>query len=254
MKYSAALSAALAGSAMAAGAADTVNQVLNDINTSVKAFDSAIKSYSGGSADALTQAANKIGSITTSGAQKIASGPDLTLNDAVSITTNVQGLQGTLDSALSDLENIAPKLASAGECKTIQSQLTSQAAAAKSLQDAITTKAPTETKSIAQQLGGKIGASISNTQSKFQAACAGAPSGSSSSSGSSGSSGSSSSSSSGSSSGGSSSGHTGHSGTSSGTRGASSTVPKPAQFTGAAASLNAYRALGLGAVAVILAL
>lgn len=250
MKVSAALSAALAGSAMAAGAADTVNQVLNDINTALKSFDSAVKGYSGGSADSVFTAAGKIQQVTTGGAQKIASGSDLTLNDAVSITTNVQGLQTTLDSALSDLEGIASKLASSGQCSTMQSSLKEQATAAKALQDAITQKAPTETKSIAQQLGGKIGASISNTQSKFASACAGAPSGGSSSSGSSSSSSSSSSSGS--------AGHAagGHSGSSTGSSkgSASSTVPKPAQFTGSATSLNACRALGLGVAAAILAL
>jgi hypothetical protein len=251
MKVSAAVSAAFAGSAMAAGAADTVNQVLNDINSALKSFDTAIKGYTGGSADALNQAAGKIQSITSSGAQKIASGSDLTLNDAVSITTNVQGLQTTIDATLSDLEGIGSKIASSGQCGVITSSLTSQNTAAKALQDAITQKAPTETKSIAQQLGGKIGASISNTQSKFATICAGAPSGGSSSSGSS-----SSSSGSSGSSGSSSSGHAagGHSGSPTTGSRASSAVPKPAQYTGSATSLSACRALGLGFAAAILAL
>ncbi|KAF2666637.1 hypothetical protein BT63DRAFT_313451 [Microthyrium microscopicum] len=254
MKYSAVTVAAFAGSAMAAGGADAINSVLNDINTSVKSFDSAVKGYSGGDAQALLQASSKIQSITADGAAKIAAGSDLTLNDAVSITTNVQGLQGTLDSALSDLEGAGPALAKAGKCSEITSQLSAQADAAKKLQDAVTLKAPTETKSIAQQLGGKIGSSIASTQGKFKQICAGASSApsSGSSSGSSdhaGMPGMAGSSSSGSSS--SSSSSTG-SKTKSGKHSASSTVPKPAQYTGAASTMTAPALMAL--VAAVFAL
>jgi len=256
MKTTAALSLALAGSAMAAGAADTVNQVLSDINTGIKSFDSAIKAYTGGDASAVNAAASKIGQLTTDGAAKIAAGADLTLNDAVSITTNVQGLQTTLDSALSDLEGIGSKLASAGQCGTIKSQLASQNTAAKALQDAIANKAPAETKAIAVQLGGKVGASIQATAGKFDTICAGAPSGGSSSGSAPPPSG-----------GTSGTDHSGHGSssaapaspsapaTASKPKGAaSSTAPKPAQYTGSASTLNAARALGLGAVAAFFAL
>jgi len=251
MKYSF-VAAALVGSSMAAGGADAVNSVLNDINTSIKSFDSAVKSYSGGDAQQLLQSANKISSITSDGAKTIASGADLTLNDAVSITTNVQGLQGTLDSALSDLEAAGPKLASGGSCSDMNKSLNGQIEAAKALQDAVTSKAPTETKSIAQQLGGKIGSSLASTQAKFQQICAGAPSSGSSSSGSSGHS---SHDSMGTSSSGaaapvsSSSGKTGGSKTKGS---ASSTVPKPAQYTGAASAVSASGLLAL--VAAVFAL
>ena len=46
--------------------------------------------------------------------------------------------------------------AAAGQCGTIQSSLTAQGAAASKLQDAITGKAPTETKGIAQQLASQL--------------------------------------------------------------------------------------------------
>jgi len=244
MKFTSTLSLALAGTAMAAGAADTVNQVLSDIGNALKSFDTTVKGYTGGDAKSIIDGASKIQSLTEGGAAKIASGSDLTLNDAVSITTTVQGLQNTLDSALADLEGIGSKLASAGQCGTITSSLTSQGAAAQKLQDAITSKAPAETKTIAQQLGGKIGASIANTQSKFKEVCAGAPSGSSTGG-----------SSSGSSSGGSSmgAGHSGHSGSGSPTAkpaakpASSSTIPKPATYTAGASHFSACGMLVAGA-------
>jgi hypothetical protein len=167
----------LIGSALAAGGADAVNTVLTQIASDLKDFDSAIKAYSGGDVASLTAASKKIEQTTSSGAQTIAGGADLSLTDAVGITSNVQSLQTTLDSTLSDLKSISDKLASAGQCSTILEQLGSQSKSATALQDAITSKAPAETKAVAQQLGGAIGASIDDTNNFFKKACAGAPSG-----------------------------------------------------------------------------
>jgi len=267
MKYTAAV-LAFAGSALAAGGADAVNSVLTQIASDLKDFDSTIKAYTGGSTDSLTAASKKIEQTTTSGAATIASGAELSLTDAVGITSNVQSLQTTLDSTLSDLKSIGEKLASNGQCSTILEQLASQGKSAQALQDAITSKAPAETKAVAQQLGGAIGASIAETNSYFTKACAGAPSAGASSSGSSSASSGSSSGSSGSSgpapaagghggmsghgdmSGSSSSGGaSGASGAGSKTNKAAKTTsgPKPATYTGAASTLTAPF---LGAIAL----
>jgi len=262
MKATVASLLALAGSAMAAGGADTVNAVLSQIASDIKDFDSTIKAFSGDSS-AMVAASKKIEQTTSSGAQQIASGADLSLTDAVGITSNVQSLQTTLDTTISDLKSIGDKLAAAGQCSTILEQLGSQAKSAQALQDAITSKAPQETKAVAQQLGGAIGASIKETNSYFQKTCAGAPSGGPSGgssaggpsggssggmadhgSGGSGGHGGSSSGGAGAPSGGSSSGGAG--GSSSGGSGSktnkaskTSTVPKPATYTGAASVLTA---------------
>lgn len=246
MKVTAAFSLALAGSAMAAGAADTVNQVLTQIASDIKDFDAAIKAYSG-DATQMIAASDKIQQTTTSGAQKIASGSELSLTDAVGITSNVQSLQTTLDSTLSDLKSIGEKLAANGQCSKILEQLGSQGKAAQGLQDAITGKAPAETKAVASQLGGAIGASIEDTNSYFKKTCANAPSGGSSSSspksagdmsghGASGHGDMSGGASSGSSTGGSSSGS---SGSKTNKASKTSSVPKPATYTGAANVLTA---------------
>jgi hypothetical protein len=246
MKFSSTISLALAGTAMAAGAADTINQVLSDITTAMKSFDSTIKSYTGGDSKSLVDAAGKIQQLTEGGAAKIAAGADLTLNDAVSITTTVQGLQGNLDSTLSNLEGIGPALAKAGGCGTWQSSLSAQGAAAQKLQEAITQKAPAETKPIAQQLGGKIGASIANTQSKFKDICAGAPSGGSSTGGSS---------TGGGAMGGDHGSHTsatGSSPTKASKSATSSAALKPAMFTAGASHFTACGALAVGAAILAL--
>jgi hypothetical protein len=175
MKITAAVSLALVGSVFAAGAADTVNQVLTQVASDLKDFDAAIKAYAGDTTKMMA-ASKKIEQTTTKGASDIAAGSDLTLSDAVGITSNVQGLQATLDGALSDLKAISDKLAAAGQCKTILDNLQSQSKAAAALQEAITSKAPAETKAVAQQLGGAIGAAIQDTATFFKQACAGAPS------------------------------------------------------------------------------
>jgi len=235
---------ALVGSVMAAGGADTVNQVLTQIASDLKDFDSAIKAFAGDSSAMIT-ASKKIEQTTASGAAQIAGGADLSLTDAVGITSNVQSLQTTLDATLKDLKDIADKLASAGQCRTILDNLGSQAKSAQALQDAITSKAPAETKAVAQQLGGAIGGSLQDTTSYFDKTCANAPSapagGASSggamadhgSSGGSGAHGGASGSSPSPASGGSSSG------SKTGKASKTSSVPKPATYTGAASALSA---------------
>jgi len=177
MKFQSAV-IALAGTAYAAGNADTVNKVLSAINTDLGAFDQTIKAYTGGSdVSALTAASEKIESDTKSGAKDIAAGTELSTTDAVSITTSVSNLQTSLDAALTDLKGIGEKLAAAGQCKTIQVQLDSQSVAASALADAITSKTPQELKGVGSQLSGQISASIKTTQDYFKTACANAPSG-----------------------------------------------------------------------------
>jgi hypothetical protein len=245
MKATIASLLAIAGAAMAAGAADTVNQVLTQIASDIKDFDATIKAYAG-DISPLTAASKKIGQTTTSGAQAIASGPDLSLTDAVGITSNVQSLQTSLDATLVDLKGIGDKIANNGQCGTVLEQLSAQGKSAQALQDAITSKSPPDVRAVAQQLGGAIGAAIQDTNSYFQKTCANAPSGPPS----------------GGSSGGSMpdmaghGGSGGHQGGSSGgaappapTSGSSgsktnkasktSTVPKPATYTGAASVLTA---------------
>jgi len=233
-----AVSLALVGSVLAAGGADTVNQVLTQIANDLKDFDSAIKAYNG-DASPLVAASKKIESTTTTGAGQISSGADLSLTDAVGITSNVQSLQTTIDGTLNSLKGIGEKLAAAGQCSTILDSLNSQAKSAQALQDAITSKAPPETKAVATQLGGAIGGSIQDTNAYFTKTCAGAPSGGASGGmadhagmGGSGH-GSSSSGSPSPASGGSSSG------SKTGKASKTSSVPKPATYTGAASALSA---------------
>jgi len=240
---SAAIALALSGSAVAAGGADTVNAVLSAIADDLKKFDSAINGWSGGDTATMDAASKQIQSDTEGGASKIAAADALSLVDAAGITANVQGLQTQLDNTLADLKKIGQKLASSGQCGNIQGQLKSQGNAAQSLQDAITSKTPPEAKSIAQQLGGAIGASIKETQSTFDQLCAGA-----SSSGPSGSSSGSSPKPATSSGSGSSApaGHSGGHGAGSSSKPATtSSVPKPATYTGAGSTVKVPFAVAL---------
>jgi Hydrophobic surface binding protein A len=231
MKFTTAAAAlALSGSAMAAGGADTVNAVLATIADDLKKFDTAINGWKGGDIGTLDSASKQIQGDIDAGVQKINSGDSLTLVDAAGITSNVQGLQTQLDATLGSLKSIGDKLASGGQCSNIQGQLKTQSVSAQGLQDAITGKAPPEAKQIAQQLGGKIGESLAQTQAYFDKTCAGAPSAGASSSSSGGAS-SGAAPAGGSSSGSSSSGAAPAGGAASGS-GSSSSSPKPAQSGG----------------------
>jgi hypothetical protein len=175
MKFQSAV-IALAGTAYAAGNADTVNKVLTAINSDLGAFDQTINAYTGGSdIAAMTAASDKIEADTKNGAKDISAGAELSTTDAVSITTSVSTLQTTLDKALEDLKKKGEQLAAAGQCKTIQSQLDSQSVAASALADAITSKTPQELKGVGAQLSGQISASIKTTQDFFKTTCANAP-------------------------------------------------------------------------------
>jgi len=177
MKFQSAV-IALAGTAYAAGNADTVNKVLSAINTDLGAFDQTINAYAGGSdVSAMTAASEKIEADTKSGAKDISAGSELSTTDAVSITTSVSNLQTSLDKALEDLKKKGEQLAAAGQCKTIQGQLDSQVVAASALADAITSKTPQELKGVGSQLSGQISASLKTTQDYFKTACANAPAG-----------------------------------------------------------------------------
>lgn len=255
MKLSAVIALSFLSSALAAGPADNVNAVLKEIQGALSSFDTVIKAYSGGPGDALTKANKNVEDIIGKGAKSISAGADLTLNDAVSITATVQGLQSVLETTLKDLESAGPKLAAAGECSSVTSQLAAQKNAANSLEAAITGKTPPEARSIAKQLGGQVGAAVTATQGKFTTICANAPKGAPASGASGGASVPTSGTAAGGASGaaaGASSGSTG-SKTGAGTA-TSSSAPAPKTFTGSGNSLQAAQGLAFGVAAAFFAL
>jgi len=272
MKFSA-LTLLAASGAMASIAERQVAaivSVVNGINQQTGDLDTAVKGFSG-DPKTLLAATQKLQDAVTAGVSSVNAASSITLTDAVQIQGQVQNLQSTIESVVNDLISKKEALVSAGQGQTVYQSLQEQLTGAKGLQAAITSKVPPEVKTLATTLSAGINTSLEKGIDAFKDTPAGSSSGSSSSSSSSGSSpASGSSSSSGSSpaspasgasgaSSGSSGSSSGSSGSSSGSSGSGSTgakpavatssVPKPATYTGAA-SARAFSGVLAGAVAL----
>jgi len=230
------------------GVVNTINTITGDLDTTIKGFTSDPK--------ALLAATQKVQDAVTQGVSTVNGASTITLTDSVQIQGQVQNLQSTIESVVSDLIAKKEALVSAGQGQIIYKSLEEQLTGAKALQVAISSKVPPEVQTLAQTLSQGINTALEKGITAFKDA-PGAASGSGSSSSSSPSSGSSS----GSSSSGSSSGSSGSSSSSSTSSDAkpkpasaagaatTSSAPKPATYTGAAAP----RAIA-GSVAIAFAL
>jgi len=278
MKFTAAVSIALAGSVCATSSdtARDISSAVQSIAGAVQKFGEAVKAYSGGSADALVSASKDIASATSAANSKIGSDDPMTLTDALGIQPIVTDLETKIKSAMDSLVSAKTSIVSASQGCKIQQELNNQGTGASSLQKTITGKVPSDVAPIAAQLSGGISESINKAVTAYQDACtagaggssggssggsAGGASGGSATHGTSGhsDSGSGSGSSSGSGSGSGSGTRSGSgSGSGSGSRGSrtswstTSTGPKPVVYTGAASSFQAPIAIALGAVAFAL--
>jgi len=285
MKFSSALTfLAVSGAASASileRQVQTIIGVVNGINTVVGDLDTTVKGFSG-DPKALLAASQKAQDAVSKGIETVNSASSITLTDSVQIQGQVQNLQSSLESVVSDLISKKDALVTAGQGQTVYKSLQDQLVGAKGLQAAISSKVPPEVKTLAETLSAGINTALQKGIDAFKDTPAGSsdasassgsshPSSGSSSSGSSApaaaggasSAGSSSSgASSGSSSGSSSSGSSGSSGAGAGAAGAKpatatvSSAPKPAVFTGAAAprAVGGSFAGAFAAAAVIFAL
>jgi Hydrophobic surface binding protein A len=265
MKFSSALTFLAVSGAASASILErqvaTIIGVVNGINTVVGDLDTTVKGFSG-DPKALLAASQKAQDAVSKGVETVNAASSITLTDSVQIQGQVQNLQSSLESVVSDLISKKEALITAGQGQTVYKSLQDQLTGAKALQVAISSKVPPEVKSLAETLSAGINTALEKGISAFKDAPAGssdasasggssAPSSGSASSGSSapaaGGASSSGSSSSGASSGSASSGSSGSSSGSSGAAAAGgasgakpatatvSSAPKPATYTGAAA-------------------
>jgi len=276
MKFSSALTLLAASGAASASILErqvqTIVGVVNGINTVVGDLDTTVKGFSG-DPKSLLAASQKAQDAVTKGIETVNSASSITLTDSVQIQGQVQNLQSSIESVVSDLISKKDALVTAGQGQTVYKTLQDQLTGAKGLQTAISSKVPPEVQSLAQQLSAGINTALEKGVAAFKDTPAGssdasassgssAPSSGSSSSGSSSPAAGAGASSSGASSSGSSSGHSSSgasgAGAASGTKPAvvTSSAPKPATYTGAAAPRTvAVSFVGaVAAVAVVFAL
>lgn len=245
--------------------------VINDINEKTKALDSAVKSWNGKVADAtdVLSASSDLGDTVSSGTSTVKGLQTLGNTDALELQEPVQDLTKTVKSVVDDLIAKKSTIVANGAGSAVEAQLTEQQSSSKGLSDAIVSKVPEALQSIATQLAGGISENLDRGVAAFKGTGSGSSSGGSGSSASGGSSatsaaasGSASASASASAGGGSSSaaGSDDSSSTSAAvaptgtastpTNGGSSPAVSsgPAQFTGAASTLNKIEGYGLAAL------
>lgn len=216
----------------------TIQGVIGDVSTKLDALNSAAQSFSGDAAG-LTQASSDLSSTIQSGTSTVQGTDALTLTDAVSLQSTVQGLQGTAQTLVDNLGSKKSAIEQAGLCDTVLQQSEGLSTDSQGLIDAIVGKVPQEAQSIAQNLVAGFTSTLQQNQANFaQGNCTNAAGG-----GGGGGGGSSAPSSSASPStlptatgggGGSSGGGSSSNATHTGSGGATPTSTGPAQFTGAA--------------------
>lgn len=237
----------------------TIQGVIGDVSTKLTALNDAAQSFSG-DAGALTSASSDLSSTIQSGTSTVQGTDALTLTDAVSLQSTVQGLQSNAQTLVDNLASKKSAIEQAGLCDTVLQQSQGLSTDSQALIDAVVGKVPQEAQSIAQNLVAGFTATLQQNQANFaQGNCtnaSGGGGGGSSPSSTGGSGGSSPSSSASAStlptatSGGGSSGG-GSNATATGSGGASPTTSSPTQFTGAAVANGVPMAGLLGVLAFL---
>lgn len=236
----------------------TIQGVIGDVSTKLTALNDAAQSFSG-DAGALTSASSDLSSTIQSGTSTVQGTDALTLTDAVSLQSTVQGLQGNAQTLVDNLASKKSAIEQAGLCDTILQQSQSLSTDSQALIDAVVGKVPQEAQSIAQNLVAGFTSTLQQNQANFaQGNCTNASGGGGGSttttttgSGSSPSSPASSSASSPTATGGGGSSGGGSNATHTGSGGASPTTSTPATFTGAAVANGVPMAGLLGLLAFI---
>lgn len=236
----------------------TIQGVIGDVSTKLTALNDAASSFSG-DAGALTSASSDLSNTIKSGTSTVQGTDALTLTDAVSLQSTVQGLQGNAQTLVNNLAGKKSAFEQAGLCSIILQQSQGLSTDSQSLIDAVVSKVPQEAQSIAQNLVAGFTATLQQNQANFaQGNCTnsggsggGGGSTPTTGSGSSPSSASSSRTSATATSGGGSSGGGGNATRTTGAGGASPTSSSPTQFTGAAVANGVPMAGLLGLLAFL---
>lgn len=236
----------------------TIQGVIGQVSTKLTALNDAASSFSG-DAGALTSASSDLSNTIKSGTSTVQGTDALTLTDAVSLQSTVQGLQGNAQTLVNNLAGKKTAFEQAGLCSIILTQSQGLSTDSQSLIDAVVAKVPQEAQSIAQNLVAGFTSTLQQNQANFaQGNCTnsgGGGGGGSTPTTGSGSSPSSSKSSSRASatatSGGGSSGGGGNATRTTGAGGASPTSSSPTQFTGAAVANGVPMAGLLGLLAFL---
>jgi len=138
----------------------TVTDVITKVGTATTALDSAIKAYSGGAVDAILSANSDVNSVVATGITAVNGIAQLALNDALGLTTPVQGLATIVGNTIDDLIAKKSQIVAAGAGAKIEEGLKAQLSGAQDLAKAISAKVPADVAPIASQLSATISTAI----------------------------------------------------------------------------------------------
>ncbi|KAH8880547.1 cell wall protein [Thozetella sp. PMI_491] len=150
----------------------TISSVVADVGTKLAALDTAVKAFKASDTAALTNlndAAMKLSTTITSGTTAIAASSNITLNDAITLQSQVSGLQGSGTSLVSDLEGKKGDIQTAGLCDVVLQQVTGINDNAGKLINAIVSKLPEAAQSIAASQTAPFTDSLKQTENAFAA-------------------------------------------------------------------------------------
>jgi len=157
--------------------------VISTIVSDVGNLDTAVKGFTTDAGPSLTAAKTLLDDINA-GVATAKGSADLSQNDALSLTTPIQGLQSATEGLIKDLTDKKCAFVTAGKASDVLTNLQDQLTASKALADAITAKVPQALQSIAAQLSSGIATAVQGgiTSFKDTSSCPAAPGGGSSSS------------------------------------------------------------------------
>lgn len=156
----------------------TIQGVIGDVSTKLQALNTAAQGFSG-DATALTSASSDLSSTIKSGTSTVQGTDALTLTDAVSLQSTVQGLQGNAQTLVDNLSSKKSAIEQAGLCDTVLQQSQGLSTDSQALIDAVVSKVPQEAQSIAQNLVAGFTATLQQNQANFaQGNCTNASGGS----------------------------------------------------------------------------
>lgn len=163
-------SAAIAVAATGAYAQLSVLQpIFTSIGNAIGDLDTAAKGFNGDVA-AVTSKADALISAIKSGNTKAAASSDLSLNDALGLTTPVQDLNSKGETLEKDFKAQIAAVQKAGACDTVRSKLADINTASQALIKTVVSKVPEAAQSVAKTLADQLTTTLSKATDDFSEA------------------------------------------------------------------------------------
>lgn len=164
------LGPALASPAPLARDLNTIKSVLGDIQAQINSLNTAITAKPLKADPVITQSNNLVNTINK-GASTVNAQDSLSQIDALGLVSPTQDLADDADKTVESLISIKPDVLKMGEGCTTLTALNKQHKAATGLSSAIVSKVPEALGSTAEELSGKISASIKKGADAYKGSC-----------------------------------------------------------------------------------